>query len=186
MINSLSRRKKKVAKRKQGKVKEENKKSIVEEIKRREDEIQRIRAAAEAYFSEFSLFSLPPEIELRARPELYVTAVWVPSCGEFRELKEQVKQFSRSSDNSKDIEASPQEIRKLFEDYSFNLPLRQARAVLKWDDKKFIVLEISHTLKKEGKTGVRIRRQDYLPGLTTALVKEYDSERGLIRNNERE
>lgn len=169
-----------MAKRKQGKVKEENKKSIVEEIKRREDEIQRIRAAAEAYFSEFSLFSLPPEIELRARPELYVTAVWVPSCGEFRELKEQVKQFSRSSDNSKDIEASPQEIRKLFEDYSFNLPLRQARAVL------FIVLEISHTLKKEGKTGVRIRRQDYLPGLTTALVKEYDSERGLIRNNERE
>ncbi|HWP46854.1 MAG TPA: hypothetical protein VNM22_06800 [Candidatus Limnocylindrales bacterium] len=175
-----------MAKRKQSKIKEETKKSIVEEIKKRENEIQRILAAAEAYFSEFSLFSLPPEIELRARPELYVTAVWVPSCEEFRELREQIEQFSKGSDNSKDVEASPQEIRKLFEDYSFNLPLRQAHAVLKWDDKKFIVLEVSQTLKREGKIEVRIRKQDYLSGLTTALVKEYDSEMGLIGNHERE
>jgi hypothetical protein len=157
----------------------------VEKIKGRREETQKLIAAAEAYFSEFALFSLPPEIELRARPELYVMVIYIPEHNDFKELRKEVEQLIRGSDNEKDVLFLGWKIRKLFEDYSFNLPLPQARAALKWND-EFVVLEVSQTLKKEGKTGLRIRRQKYLQGLTTAWVREYDPERGLIGSYERE
>lgn len=166
---------------------------VLASVARRVQRVQRLEAAAGTYLAELVPFSLPPEgIEINARPDFYVTGVFIPNDSSWTDAKACLQTLLEGKDNEREFSIGAGRIVELFHDFSLNLNYTlvripdkdgqwQVRQDLAFGD--YVVL-LESRWDRANRNVVKwfLRRQSrtWISPMSTLLLPYYDASQGLV------